>query len=957
MPGSRVGRSESPVVFGQSGPLRAVEGFLDATAVRPAALLVEGEVGSGKTVLWTATVAAARARGYRVLACHPGESEAGMAFAALGDLLATVPDDAYEQLPAPQRRALRVATLMEDPEGEPPGQRSVSVATLGIIRSLAEQRPVLVAIDDLRWADVASVRVLDFAFRRLAWEPVGVVAVVRADDTPALSWLRDDGGSVPDRHRVTPAPLGADALDPFLRARLEESFPPSALSQIAAASGGNPLFALEIARGLLRGEIRRDTGTLLSIPRSLRQLVEHRLASLPADVRELLFLAAAVPEPTLDLLQRAAPGGASPSAAVASAERAGVVEVTGDRVGFAHPLFASTLYHELPAERRRELHGFLARIVENPDERARHLALATDGRDAAVAAALDDAARRAALRGAPDAAAALAEQASRLTPDTDAAARDRRDINAAEFHFAAGDTVRARRILERIASDVASGPVRASILRRLAKVRYRNDSCAVAADLLTHALREAGDDAELRAGIERDLAWAVVLCGDVREAAEHARASLRLAEANGGEAGLAEPLAATAMVDFLLGKGIRSKMIDRAVALEQPRPDVPIEWQPTMMLGMMLKWAGDLATARHHFDRLHRRTIESGEEASLPFLLGQMSESETWAGDWSAARGHAQEAHSIALQTGQEPIRASALYATALVEAHLGLHDDARASAHAGLRLAEDVGSVVWMMQNQAVLGFVDLSVDDHAAAHAWLAPLVAWQDVVGIREPGILRFVPDEVEASIALGNLDTADRLLRSYEAGAARLRRPWAILAGARCRALHAAANGDAGAAAASLEQAIEEHAYGAPPFERGRALFTLGSIQRRTLRRKAARDSLRAALAIFDGLGAPAWASKVRRVLRTEAPARVAGSTPVLTPAEQRVAELVAAGSTNREAADRLFVSVRAVEVHLTSIYRKLGISSRTQLAVRMPTQPLIQVPADASRAAGDPSRGA
>ncbi len=95
-----------------------------------------------------------------------------------------------------------------------------------------------------------------------------------------------------------------------------------------------------------------------------------------------------------------------------------------------------------------------------------------------------------------------------------------------------------------------------------------------------------------------------------------------------------------------------------------------------------------------------------------------------------------------------------------------------------------------------------------------------------------------------------------------------------------------------------------------------------------------------------------------MLRTESPARAAGSTPVLTPAEQRVAELVAAGSTNREAADRLFVSVRAVEVHLTSIYRKLGISSRTQLAVRMPTQPLdIQVPADASRAAGDPSRGA
>jgi hypothetical protein len=132
------------------------------------------------------------------------------------------------------------------------------------------------------------------------------------------------------------------------------------------------------------------------------------------------------------------------------------------------------------------------------------------------------------------------------------------------------------------------------------------------------------------------------------------------------------------------------------------------------------------------------------------------------------------------------------------------------------------------MMQSQAVLGFIELSADDHAAAHAWLAPLVAWQDVVGIREPGVLRFVPDEVEALIALGDLDKADQLLRSYGAGAARLARPWAMLAAARSRALHTAAAGDARRAAAALEGAVAQDASTSQPFERARALLTLGSI---------------------------------------------------------------------------------------------------------------------------------
>jgi DNA-binding CsgD family transcriptional regulator len=232
------------------------------------------------------------------------------------------------------------------------------------------------------------------------------------------------------------------------------------------------------------------------------------------------------------------------------------------------------------------------------------------------------------------------------------------------------------------------------------------------------------------------------------------------------------------------------------------------------------------------------------------------------------------------------------------------------------------------------VLGFIEISVDDPAAAHGHLAPLVAWREVVGIREPGMLRFLPDEIEALVALGEQDRADALLVEYEADALRLERPWAQLAAARCRALHAAAGGDLAGAVDTLRLALDRHADAVQPFDRARAALVLGSIQRRTRRRKDARESLQAAQQILDTLGASTWSAKAQR-LTGRPPGRATDrGEKDLTPAERRVARVVAGGATNREAAARLFVTVRTVELHLTNVYRKLGIRSRTELAARM-----------------------
>ena len=937
-------------VFGRAEELTTIERFLDDLEAGPSVLSLEGETGAGKTALWRAAIAAARERRYRVLACHPVESEQSLAFTALGDLLEGVVDDRHVWLPEPQERALRVAVLMADPEDEPPDLRAVSVATLGALRALAKRAPVLLAVDDLQWMDRASSRVLEFALRRLESERVGVVAALRPADTGSTPLLL--AGSLSGRlQRLSLAPLDPDALDSLFRERLGESVARPALAQIVAASGGNPMFALELARGILNGEIQPSPGEPLSVPRTLQELVRDRLDDLRPRVREILVVSAAVADPTMELLARFVEEPASLAAVVDEAVAAGIVDVVGSAVRFTHPLFASTLYHAVPLGRRQALHKKLARLTEGA-ERANHLALGVRGPDARVAAALDAAAAAVAARGAPDAAAHLHEQAYRLTPEADVPARNRRRIEAAECHFAAGDLERARQILEETVVTLKPGTVRASVLRRLAKVRYRNDSCTVAAELLSRALTESGEDASLRAAIERDLAWAVMQCGDMREAGQHAKSALRLVESLGNDEMRPEVLAADAMAEFLLGNGLHVAAMREASRTEAPNPETPIEWRPSMMLAMMLKWSGEIPDARRRFADLHQRALDTGDETSLPFLLAQMGESATWEGDWASAVSHSEAANKIALQTGQEPIRATALYAKGLVQAHLGQADEARASARAGLELAERAGSVISMMLNQSVLGFVELSLEDPVGANTHLAPLIAWLEVVGIREPGVLRFLPEAVEALVGTGQLEKADALLTVYEADAARLQRPWAILAAARCRALIAAAAGDARGAAARLDGTLTEHANAVQPFERARALYVLGTIRRRTRQRKASREALETSLGLFEGLGAQIWSARARRMLGRGAGVSRSQAESALTPTERRVARTVASGATNREAASRLFVSVRAVELHLTNVYRKLGIRSRTELAVRMTRGRMAR-----SKAGGDSEIGA
>ena len=277
-------------------------------------------------------------------------------------------------------------------------------------------------------------------------------------------------------------------------------------------------------------------------------------------------------------------------------------------------------------------------------------------------------------------------------------------------------------------------------------------------------------------------------------------------------------------------------------------------------------------------------------------------------------------------------------YAHGLVRAHRGHLAEATADARQVLAASREGGAAVAGRFGAALLGFIALSTGDHDGAHAHLGPLVA--ALPATYDPGLARFVPDDVEALARLGDRARAEAVLGPFEAQAVALDRPWALAAGARCRALLASAAGEQNGALDAVAAALAAHERVPMPFERARTLLVAGSVRRRARRTGEARTTLEEALAEFERLGASTWAAQARDELQriggrtASAPASTPASTPVLTEAERRIAELVTAGYSNREVATTLFLTVATVESTLWKIYRKLDVRSRAELAARL-----------------------
>jgi DNA-binding CsgD family transcriptional regulator len=906
---------------------------LDAVAAGPSALVIRGEAGIGKTVLWNEAVAAARDRGYTVLSCHPAQAESKFPYLGLGDLFTHVPGQVLSELPVPQRRALEVALLRIEGEGPPLQQRAVSAAVVNSLLILARSAPTLVAVDDVQWLDSPSRRVLRFAIRRIAPASIGILAAIRSggmDEDPlglgsvlpadSVSWL-------------TVGPLSLQALERLMRSRLRAAFPGPVLRRLEQTSGGNPFFALELGRVLLDPEVSAVAGQPLPVPSSLTDLLRTRLGRLPRTSREALLIASALSRPTADLVRAAS---ASPQAAAEAMERAaaaGLIKLRDGSVRFTHPLLASVVYAQASEAELGRLHQRLAGLVVDPEERARHLGLGAEGPDEAVAAAIDAAAARAAGRGAPDAAAALLEQATRLTPPAATGEVRRRTLDAADQHVAAGDTARARVLLEQVLATSDAGITRARVLHRLSRVRGMEGGLSEGPPLLRQALAEAGDDLALRVAIERDLVFALIQVGAPAEALPHARAGLQAAEASGQPILLAEALDYLCMVELLAGNGVGAKLLDRASSVDQQVGPAPLLEHPGVATGrfplaLTLKWTDRFDAARDLLRSLHTVHGEHGDEGSLAPVLFHLGELEYWAGNWQTAARLADECHELASRAGQAVADRRALVLEAMVEACRGNVAVARSKGQASLVLSENAADSLSVIRSLKSLGLLELSLGNPAEAAGYLERGLELEAAAGY-DPAVLRLVPDAVEALLAAGRPQAARPLVEALEANGRRLGRPWALATGARARGLLEAASGDLARAQTALEGALREHKGLPQPFELARTLLAMGVVRRRGKRKREARDSLGQALAVFQQLGAALWVGRARAEL-----SRIGGRAPSpahLTPTEERVAELVAEGQTNREIAGSLFLSVKTVEANLTHIYRKVGVTSRRQLA--------------------------
>jgi DNA-binding CsgD family transcriptional regulator/predicted negative regulator of RcsB-dependent stress response len=316
-----------------------------------------------------------------------------------------------------------------------------------------------------------------------------------------------------------------------------------------------------------------------------------------------------------------------------------------------------------------------------------------------------------------------------------------------------------------------------------------------------------------------------------------------------------------------------------------------------------------------------------GQYTVLAEVHKTLGELECRAGNLDVAHRHTTEAVEIRLDSAGT-MDGSILYPHALVAAHLGDVTATRARAEDGLRIAEQYGDRLYAASNAAVLGFLELSLGNPSAAHEWLGPAVGCMSVMGIAEAGVIPCAPDDIEALIALGQLDAAEAALEAFESAGDR---PWAVASAARCRGLLLATRGDLDAARDLLGLAVKTNELVGQPLELGRTLLVMGVVERRAKQKQAARSFLDQALFIFDQVGAALWSARATAEL-----ARVGGGTAAndLTPTEERVAQLVADGRTNREVADALFVTVKTVEANLTRIFRKLGIRSRAELIRRV-----------------------
>jgi len=894
------------------------------------AILIEGEAGIGKTALLEA--AAERAADTLVLRARGLESESELPFSALAELTRPLLGGLAE-LPEPQRAALEGALALAPC---PPGDRFAACAGLhALLAATAARQPLLLLIDDAHWLDASSATCFGFVGRRLADRPIAMLVASRPGELSRFD--------ATDFERLDLGSLAPGAARELLGARHAE-LSARAGEAILAAAGGNPLALIELPVQLTEteGAGAVTTRVPLAAPNRLREAFTRRLGVLEPDARLALLVAAAAGSTSTGPIVAACRELGLGSGSLEPAEADGLIAISAEDVQFAHPLLRGVAYGEAEAADRRLAHRALAGSVGG-EERGWHLAAAAVGPDEEAAAALEDSARHALERGGPAPAADALERAAALSVNP--GDRARRLVAAGDAAQAGGMHSRSATLLAE-AADAGDGEHRGEAVERLAMVSLYEAGNALDAHRM---LVERGDelapaDPVRAATVLADAAVAATTAGDCNlalAAAEHAHRLL-------GDAG--DPTQ-RAQVLSILGwslamRGEAAQAREHVAEVDRLLPEIdpfsPAAQSIALALNSRIP-SEEYERARGECGAIVAGARAAGMIGMLPFPMAVEADACHRLGDWDAADERSAEAVALAEETGQRGPLQQALVIRVWLLAGRGEEDAGRKAAERALAIAEPAGFGAVTTFVRAGLGFLELGLGRVSEAIAELEWVAGFTAEHGLDEPTLIPWVPDLVEAYVQAGRTDDAER-------AAALLAEQAERAGGAFARSLAARAEGlVATDFDRPFELAYELDDQRPAPFERARTALAHGRRLHRSRRRVAARKRLREALATFERLGAQPWAERTRAELRASGAAarRPAGDADELTPHEARIARAVARGASNKQVAAELFLSPKTIEFHLSRIYRKLGIRSRTELAARVAEDKLDATPSVSS----------
>jgi DNA-binding CsgD family transcriptional regulator len=913
-------------IVGRTEERAVLDRFMGDALAEPRVLLIEGEAGIGKSTLLDDLLDTAAQRGTVVLACRPSHSEMDLSYVGLIELFIGLADGVIEALPGPQAKVIRMILRREEPDGQF-DRLSLYLAVAATVRSLAALGPVLITVDDAQWLDHASARTLVFVVRRLAGTATRIAIVRRTGEV--TDWIGDLTRSIHGNRvdEVRLAPIGPRDLSRVLRRVLGWAPAWPRTVRIAELSRGNPLHALELARAV--GSVREGVDLDGSLPDSVLELARSRIAKLAPHVRTAVEIAAIPHAPTLDRLRQLCPTAIDLDAALSDAERRGIVTIDSERVRFSHPILAAAVYGSIPLPRRQRLHRAVATLSADVEERAQHLARASADPDPEVALALAEAAEVAWRRGAPTAAADLLRMACLRTPHDQADTLALRRIAYGRILYSAGDAAGAIAHLQSLAATVPAGVVRARALFHLMYITRLSGPLGTAIDYGLRAATEAVDDPVFQAEVYALLSR--ISSNNIERKLDAARKGIEAIE----QVDEPDPYvlfhahAALVEAEFYAGLGIHLERLDGLPSPVGSRfPPVRTAVGREDLIGRLLAYDGRIDEGLRVLQGICDRAVV--EDITLvPVILGWMAEAEIMAGRFHRAAELMREAIEHAEHIGGAVGNPYEVGFHGVALALLGRLDRAETVASPVLTRAEADPTVD---QDAApaflALGIVALSRGDFLAAADYLRRVDRVKRDAGIREPRLCAHASELIEALAGAGELGEAAEVLARLESEAASSAGQWSLVVAARCGAILHAAHGRLDEALMSVQMALSL-AEGLPmPFEGGRTLLVAGQIHRRRREKLLARQALTAALEVFDGLPAAVWAERSRAEL-ARIPLR--RNDDGLTATEQTIARLVVEGLTNREIADRAFISPKTVEVNLTRIYRKLGVRSRAALA--------------------------